>query len=64
MEQYERHQMMGKTLAHRLGKKFHFGMVVKDERDPRFTQIKVPYVRWSELKERLAETGGSCYEPL
>jgi len=54
-EQYERHQMMGKTLARRLGKTFHFGMVVAGERDPRFAQIEIPYVRWSEIQVKLEE---------
>jgi hypothetical protein len=34
-EQYERQQVMGKTLARRLGKVFHFGMVVQNERKRR-----------------------------
>lgn len=52
-EQYERHQMMGGTLAHRLGKAFHFGMVVEEKRDPRFAQIHVPYVLWSDIQSKL-----------
>jgi Holliday junction resolvase-like predicted endonuclease len=54
-EQYERHQMMGKTLARRLEKAFHFGMVVEDERDPRFARIDVPHVLWSEIQSELQE---------
>lgn len=54
-EQYERHQMMGQTLAHRLGKAFHFGMVVAKDRDPRFARIDVPYVLWSEIQSELQE---------
>jgi hypothetical protein len=52
-EQYKRHQMMGKTLARRLGRVFHFGMVVEDRRDPRFARIDVPHVLWSEIRLRL-----------
>jgi len=55
-EQYERHQMMGKTLARRLGKAFHFGLVVEDARDSSYTQISVPYVCWSEIIDRLRES--------
>jgi hypothetical protein len=55
-EQYERHQMMGKTLARRLKKAFHFGMVVEDRRDPRFARIDVPHVLWSEIRSKLEET--------
>jgi hypothetical protein len=57
-EQYERHQMMGKTLARRLGKAFQFGMVVKDKRDPRFARIDVPYVLWTEIRSKLEEVRG------
>jgi len=57
-EQYERHQMMGKTLARRLGKAFHFGMVVQDQRDPRFARIDVPHLLWSEIRSRLDEVRG------
>jgi len=52
-EQYERHQMMGQTLARRLDKGFHFGMVVEETRDPHFAQIDVPYVLWQEIEARL-----------
>ncbi len=52
-EQYERHQMMGETLAHRLDKAFHFGLVVEEERDPRFARLHVPYVLWSEIQAKL-----------
>jgi hypothetical protein len=63
-EQYERHQMMGQTLARRLEKAFYFGMVVEGRRDPRFAQIEAPYVRWAELKERLAEMKGQSDESI
>lgn len=54
-EQHERHQMMGKTLARRLDKAFHFGLVVEDEHDLSYTQISAPYVRWSEIMTKLRE---------
>lgn len=54
-EQHERHLMMGKTLARRLDKAFHFGLVVEDERDPHFAKIDVPYVRWREVRSKLEE---------
>jgi hypothetical protein len=54
-EQYERHQMMGNILAHRLDKGFHFGLVVEDERDSSYTQISAPYMRWSEIVTKLRE---------
>ena len=57
IEQYERQQMMGAALARRLGKVFHFGLVVKDERDPKFAQIDAPYVLWSDIDERLIAKG-------
>lgn len=53
MEQHERHLMMGETLARRLGKNFHFGLVVKDKRDPKFSEIEAPYVLWSDIQEKL-----------
>jgi len=52
-EQYERQQMMGKVLARRLSKMFHFGLVVEGERDPRVAQIDAPYVLWSEIWDRM-----------
>jgi len=55
MEQHKRQLMMGKTLARRLSKAFHFGLVVEDERDPRFARIDVPYMRWSEVQAKLEE---------
>ena len=55
LEQYKRQQMTGKTLADRLGKGFHFGMVCEDARDPTFAKIKEPYVTWREVKEKLAQ---------
>jgi hypothetical protein len=57
MEQHERHQMMGKTLARRLGKAFHFGLVVEKERAPEFAQIDAPYVLWSEIWDRMVRKG-------
>lgn len=54
-EQHERQLMMGKALGHRLDKAFHFGLVVEDERDPRFARIDAPYVRWSEVQAKLEE---------
>lgn len=53
-EQYERQQMMGETLARRLEAAFHFGMVVEEERDPRFARISAPYVLWSEIETAVA----------
>ena len=52
-EQYERHQMMGKTLARRLDRALHFGLVVDDEHDPHFARFSVPYLFWSEIRSRL-----------
>lgn len=54
-DQYARHLRMGETLARRLEKSFHFGMVAEDERDLRFAQIKEPYVLWSEIEAKLKE---------
>lgn len=54
-EQCERQLRMGETLARRLSKAFHFGLVVKDERDPHFAKIDAPYVRWSEVQAKLEE---------
>lgn len=54
-EQYGRHLLMGQTLARRLNKTFHFGLVVEDDRDPRFARIAAPYARWSEIEARLQE---------
>jgi hypothetical protein len=54
-EQYGRQQMMGKALARRLDKSFHFGLVVEDKRDSRSARIKDPYVRWSEIMNKLRE---------
>ncbi len=55
MEQYRRQQMTGKTLASRLGRVFHFGMVCEDDRDPAFAKIKEPYVTWDQVETKLAE---------
>lgn len=52
-EQYERHKMMGTTLAIRLGKKFHFGMVVEQQRDRQFVRLDVPYVTWAQVEAQL-----------
>jgi hypothetical protein len=55
IEQYERHQIMGQTLARRLDKGFHFGLVVEDERDPHFARIDAPCMLWSDIQSRLGE---------
>jgi hypothetical protein len=55
IKQYERQEIMGKTLARRLEKAFHHGMVVADERDPHFAQIKAPYVRWTDVRSKMEE---------
>jgi hypothetical protein len=52
-EQHERHLMMGETLARRLGKAFHFGLVVGDDRVSHFAHVKDPHVCWSEIEARL-----------
>jgi hypothetical protein len=54
MEQYGRQKRTGETLARRLGKAFHFGLVCEDERDPNFAKIEEPYVTWGEVKATLA----------
>jgi len=54
MEQHERQKRTGQTLARRLRKVFHFGMVCEDDRDSGFAKIKEPYVTWSEIKTKLA----------
>jgi hypothetical protein len=54
-EQYERHIMMGETLARRLHKAFRFGMVVERERDPDLVRLEVPYVCWREIEARLRD---------
>ena len=54
-EQYERQQMMGSTLARRLDRDFHFGMVVDAPRDTRLSRVDVPYVLWSQVSARLKE---------
>jgi len=55
IKQYERQEIMGKTLARRLEKAFHHGMVVADERDPHFAQIDAPYVRWTDIRSKMEE---------
>jgi len=55
VEQYERQQKMGHTLAQRLEKEFYFGMVVKKERDSRHAHIQAPYVLWSAIETWLEE---------
>lgn len=52
-EQYDRHVMMGTALATRLGRLFHFGMVVDGHRDPNFARIQVPHVLWTEVQMQL-----------
>ena len=54
MEQYERQKRTGETLAQRLGKAFHLGLVCEDERDPNFAKIEEPYVTWGEIEAKLA----------
>jgi hypothetical protein len=55
MEQYKRQKMTGETLARRLGKSLHFGLVCEDERDPNFARITEPYVTWGEIADRLPQ---------
>ena len=54
-EQYERHLLMGRALAARLSRGFHFGMVVEDERDDRFARLHFPYVRWCDIAAKCKE---------
>ncbi len=54
MEQCERQKRTGDTLARRLRKVPHFGMVCEDDRDPGFAKIKEPYVTWGQIEEKLA----------
>jgi hypothetical protein len=61
-EQYERQQEMGLTLARLLKKDFYFGMVVENERDPRFARIDAPYVLWSEIETWLKQEKGKANE--
>lgn len=56
-EQYERQQLMGAALARRLGKAFHFGLVVQGERDPTAARIDAPYVLWFDILERMIARG-------
>jgi hypothetical protein len=55
IEQYQRQRMAGETLARRLGRGFHFGIVCEDQRDPEFAKIREPYVTWGEIEDRLTE---------
>lgn len=55
LEKYKRQLMMGSTLANRLDKSFHFGMVVEKERDSIFAKIQVPYVLWADLGAQLSQ---------
>ena len=57
MEQHERHLMMGKTLARRLEKAFHFGLVVETKRDSDFEKINTPYVLWSQIEAQVEAMG-------
>lgn len=54
-DEYERQLMMGNTLAERLGKEFHYGLVAEKRGDPRRVQIDAPCVLWSEIQARLKE---------
>lgn len=56
--------MMGKTLARRLEKLFHFDMLVFGSRDRQFARIRARYVTWSDVKQRLQDMKGSSYESL
>lgn len=53
VEQYTRQKMMGATLARRLGKSLHLGMVVNQERDSTHARIRVPHVLWREIERWL-----------
>lgn len=59
IEQYERHQMMGTTLARRLDRQFHFGLVVEQARDPHFARLKERFVLWDQVADSLEEFGGA-----
>ena len=50
--------MMGQTLAHRLKREFYFGLVVENDRDPRFTRLDVPYVLWADIQEMIRKFNG------
>lgn len=50
-EQHERQQMVGHILAERFGRRFHFGLVTREERAR--PQIDVPFVRWQDIQQEL-----------
>ena len=53
--QYERQRLTGETLARRLGKALHFGLVCREDRDPAKATIDEPYVTWGQVEAKLAE---------
>ena len=54
-DEYERQLMMGKTLAGRLGKVFHYGLVAQERGDPARVRIDAACVLWSEIEAKLRE---------
>jgi hypothetical protein len=54
-DEHQRQLMMGRTLAKRLGRQFHYGLVAKARGDPARVQIDAPCVLWSEIEARLKE---------
>lgn len=54
-DEYERQLMMGNTLAERLGKGFHYGLVAQERGDPAHVHIDAPCVLWSEVEAKLKE---------
>ena len=54
-DEYERQLMMGKTLAERLGKVFHYGLVAQERGDPARVRIDAACVLWSEIEAKLRE---------
>ena len=54
-DEHERQLMMGETLAERLGKEFHYGLVAEKRGDPARVQIDAPCVLWSGIEAKLEE---------
>ena len=54
-DEYERQLMMGNTLAKRLDKQFHYGLVAEKRGDPARVRIDAPCVLWSEIEAKLEE---------
>jgi hypothetical protein len=54
-DEYERQLLMGETLARRLKKAFHYGLVAQKRGDPRRVQIDAPCVLWSEIEAKLGD---------